>query len=81
MPLLQFKGFPALDVADELALLFNLHLVGPGGEEAELGGGGRGTGYEDGGRQDELGEGERSGEGREAEWGGRRRGGAGGTGR
>lgn len=25
--LLQFKGFPALDVADELALLVNLHLV------------------------------------------------------
>ena len=53
-PLLQFKGFPALDVADELALLFNLHLVGAwrGGKGKLNWGRGRGrggTGYEDGG--------------------------------
>lgn len=53
-PLLQFKGFPALDVADELALLFHLHLVrawrgGKGKLNWGRGRGRGGTGYEDGG--------------------------------
>ena len=51
-PLLQFKGFPALDVADELALLFNLHLVRAwrGGKGKLNWGRGRGgTGYGEGG--------------------------------